>query len=560
MRQRIAFTLALALGMLAAGPGFAHDQASHAKMAEKAAPPGTGLIPLIDNLGSYHHRISTFVPETQAYFDQGLRLLFNFNHEAAIRSFQAALRHDPDCTMCYWGIAFAYGPNINLPMMDAAVEPAWEAVKNGLALAATAPPNEAAYVNAVAVRYAGAVGDDRRPLDEAFAAEMRKLAAALPDDPDAQVFFAEALMDLQPWDYWQADGSTPKGNTAEIISTLENVMKRWPDHPGALHLYIHAVEASKTPERAEAAADKLLTMMPGAGHITHMPSHIYFRVGRYADSRASNDEAVKADEAFFKVAGNGGVYPIVYFNHNIHFIWASATMEGRSADAIKAARRLAKGITPELVTSLPLAELFAPVHIEALVQFGRWDKVLAQKLPPKSQRFATAMWYYARGFAHAAGKQLKAARNDLAKVQEVKGDAALQTLEGFGVPANQLVAIAAELLEGEIARRQNKLDEAITHFRTAVALQDELPYTEPPYWYYPTRHTLGAALVQAKRYAEAEEVYRQSLDHYKKDGWALFGLALALKGDGKVNDAKDARAAADLALRNADVKLKASRF
>lgn len=445
-------------------------------------------------------------------------------------------------------------------MMPEAAGPAWDAVTKGLALAKTAPPAEAAYMNAIAVRYAGIAGDDRRPLDEAFAAEMRKLAVAYPDDPDAQVFFAEALMNLQPWDYWQEDGKTPKGNAAEIVSTLERVLQRWPNHAGALHLYVHAVEASATPELAEDAADRLLPLMPGAGHITHMPSHIYYRVGRYEDARLSNVAAVEADEAFFEEAGSGGVYPVVYFNHNIHFIWASAALEGRSKDAIKAARRLAKGITPELVEKLPLAELFAPVHIKSLVQFGRWDKVLAQPLPPKSQRFATAMWHYARGFAFANAGKMKSARKSLATVVAVKGDPALQALEGFGVPASQIVEIAAELLEGEIARKQNKLDDVIAHFEAAVALQDKLPYTEPAYWYYPTRHTLGAALLQAKQYAEAEAVYRTSLEDYRNDGWALHGLSLALKGQGHKDDAKDARAAADLAFRNADVKIRASRF
>lgn len=560
MRRWMALALGAALGVLVTDAGLAHDQKAHKKMAEMAEPVDDETIPIFDTLGSHHRKIPTFVPEAQEYFDQGLRLLFNFNHQAAIRSFEAALTHEPDCLMCYWGIAFAYGPNINLPMMPEAAEPAWEAVKKGLALAKTASPAEAAYMNAIAVRYAGAAGDDRRPLDEAFAAEMRKLAVAYPDDPDAQVFFAESLMDLQPWDYWQEDGKTPKGNAVEIVSTLERVLARWPDHPGALHLYIHAVEASSTPERAEEAADRLLPMMPGAGHITHMPSHIYYRVGRYEEARLANIAAVEADEIFFEEAGSGGVYPIVYFNHNIHFIWASAAMEGRSADAIKAARRLVKGITPELVERLPLAELFAPVQIQALLQFGRWEKVLAIKQPPKSQRFATAMWHYARGFALANAGKTKSARKSLAAIVALKGDPALQALEGFGVPAGRIVEIAAELLEGEIARRQNKLDDAIAHFEAAVALQDQLPYTEPAYWYYPTRHTLGAALLQAKRYPEAEAVYRTSLEDYRNDGWALHGLSLALKGQGQSEDAKDARAAADLAFRNADVKIRASRF
>jgi tetratricopeptide (TPR) repeat protein len=462
--------------------------------------------------------------------------------------------------MCYWGIAFAYGPNINLPMMPEAAEPAWDAVRKGLALAANASPREKAYLDAVAARYVAAPGDDRRPLDEAFAAEMRRLATDYPDDADAQVFSAEALMDLQPWDYWEADGTTPKGNGAEIVSRLEGVLARWPGHPGALHLYIHAIEASATPERAEVAADRLLPLMPGAGHITHMPSHIYYRVGRYADARASNQAAVKADEAFFEQAGAGGVYPVVYFNHNVHFIWASAAMEGRSADAIEAAARLSRGITPELIAALPLAELFKPVEIAALTQFGHWSELLRQPWPPKQQCFATAFWHYARGFAHAAtGEPGKAAIN-LRKLDALRGDPSFAKLEGFGVPARRLVDIAYELLAGEVARRAGALDQAVDHFTTAALLQDRLPYTEPPYWYYPVRHTLGAALLEAKRDAEAEVAYRTSLRSFPNDGWALHGLAVALDRQGKTAEAASVAAAFEAAWAKADVKLKASRF
>jgi predicted negative regulator of RcsB-dependent stress response len=291
-----------------------------------------------------------------------------------------------------------------------------------------------------------------------------------------------------------------------------------------------------------------------------MPSHIYYRVGRYEDAVRSNQAAVKADETFFKKAGKGGIYPVVYFNHNIHFIWSAASMEGRSKVAIAAAKRLSSGIKPELVKALPIGELFVPVELEALVQFGQWNTILAKKAPPKEERFATALWHYAQGFAYAAKGQLNKAKADLAALEAAKGDPAFGPLKGFGVPADQLVEIAATLLAGEIARREDKLDDAIKLFEQAVALQAKVPYTEPAYWYYPTQHTLGAALMQAKRYAEAEKVYRDSLAEYRDDGWALFGLWRALDAQGKAAEAKSIKSQFVVTWANADVRLSSSRF
>jgi tetratricopeptide (TPR) repeat protein len=554
MRTLRCLVIGVALACVLAFPALAHEPEG------KAAAAAMAEMPLLDGYGSHSHSIQTSSPEAQAYFDQGVRLLFNFNHADAIRSFEAAIERDPSCAICYWGIAFAYGPNINVPMMPEAVAPAWDAVQKAQALADKASEAEQAYIAVIAKRYAATAPADRSPLDQAFADEMRTVAAAYPDDPDAQVFFAEALMDLQPWDYWESDGKTPKGNAAEIIKTLESVIARWPDHPGALHLYIHAVEASSLPERAELAADRLLRLMPAAGHIVHMPSHIYYRVGRYTDSRVSNQAAVKSDEAHFAKAASVGVYPLMYYHHNIHFIWSSATMEGRSAEAIAAAKRLVADMTPKLVDQLPLIELFVPVHIEALTQFGRWNEVLDMPWPPKRQRFAHAMWHYARGLAQLATGDMRRAGQNLKAMYWARGDKAYQSLERFGIPATQIVDIAYELLAGEYARHRGKLDHAIEHFQAAVALQDALPYTEPPYWYYPARHTLGAALLEAKRYAEAEAVYQHSLGTYPNDGWALIGLAQALDAQGKTSEAAVARAQFDQAWAGADVTLTASRF
>src|SRR5579863_1434701 len=307
----------------------------------EADKPGA---PVFKGLGVHHHPISTKNPKTQLFFDQGVNLLFGFNHAEAIRSFREAVRLDPDCAMCWWGVAVALGPNINMPMPDDAVAPAWAALQKARALETKASPAERDWIEALAARYSADPKADRHGLDEAYAAAMGGLWKAHPDDLDAGVFYAEAMMDTQPWDYWELDGKTPKGHALAIVSTLEDIIKRDPNHPGALHLYIHAVVATTTPERAEAAADRLETLMPGAGHIVHMPSHIYYRVGRYADAVRVNELAAKVDEDYIAACRAQGYYPLGYYGHNIHFLWTSSEMEGRYHAALDAARRLVKAV------------------------------------------------------------------------------------------------------------------------------------------------------------------------------------------------------------------------
>lgn len=542
-------------------PGMAHNMAGPPMPAVymgQADKPGA---PVFKNLGSHHHPITTRVAETQAYFDQGIRLLVNFNHAEAIRSFKEAARLDPDCAMCWWGVAFALGPNINLPMQEDAVAPAWEALEKARALAPKASPAEQAYIEALAVRYTQDPKADRAPMDAAFADAMGRLAAAYPDDLDAAQFYAEAMMDTQPWDYWEADGVTPKGHATEIVRVLENTLKREPGHAGALHLYIHAVEASTTPERAEAAADRLATLMPDAGHIVHMPSHIYYRVGRYRDAAVANEKAALVDEQYIATCKAQGYYPLGYYGHNIHFLWTSSEMDGRYATAIGAARRLVKAVDAvNTAKQIGQAELFAFTPVVTYVRFGKWDEVIAEPLPPPELALDSAVALYARAVAFANKGDMSSAKAERDKLAAMRSSPALAKLEAQTVPGPALVDLALLLVDGEIARVSGDLPDAILKFQTASAHEKALPYMEPPYWHQPVSHILGAALLEAKRYKDAEAVYRDSLKTYRRDGWALYGLALALDRQGKRKEAATVRKQQAEAWQLADVTLTSSRF
>lgn len=525
--------------------------------AGEADKPGA---PVFKGLGAHRHRISTHNPRTQMYFDQGVNLMFGFNHAEAIRSFREAARLDPDCAMCWWGVAFALGPNINLPMPDDAVAPAWAALRKAEALEPKASPEERAWIDALATRYAADPKADRHAMDEAFAAAMGALWTAHPEDLDAGVFYAEAMMDTQPWDYWQLDGHTPKGHAPQIVATLQDVIKRDPSHPGALHLYIHALEATDHPERAEAAADKLETLMPGAGHIVHMPSHIYYRVGRYADAERVNELAAKVDEDYIAACKAQGYYPAGYYGHNIHFLWTSAEMSGRYQTAIDAAHRLVKAVDAvNLASRVTQAELYVFTPIVTQLRFEKWDAVLAEPAPPRTLLLDSAVDLYARGVAYAAKGDLAAAEARRAELDALVSASDFSRYDSWNVPAKRLATLGLDLLDGEIARAKGDKDGAVRRFRAAYEIQISLPYTEPPWWHQPLAHLLGAALLDAGQPAEAEAVYRQSLTYYRDDGWALFGLAQALEAQGQSAEAAEARKAFAKAWSRADVKLKSSR-
>ena len=516
--------------------------------------------PIFAGLGAHHHAITTTNAKTQQLFDQGVNLLFGFNHAEAIRSFREAARLDPACAMCWWGVAFALGPNINLPMPGDAVAPAWQALGRAKALEGGASVEERGWIEALAVRYSPDPKADRKPLDEAFAKAMGALWQAHPEDLDAGVFYAEAMMDTQPWDYWQADGVTPKGHAAEIVATLEQIIARAPDHPGALHLYIHAVEATTTPQRAEAAADRLETLMPGAGHVVHMPSHIYYRLGRYADAMAVNEKAARVDEQYIADCRAQGYYPLGYYGHNIHFLWTSSEMAGRYHGALDAARRLVKATDAEnAAKAVAPAELYTFTPVATLLRFGKWREILAEPEPPAGLPVQRAVWLEARGFAHANLGDLAAAQADRDRMATlVSTDYGRYT--AFAIPAADMVDLAMALLDGEIARKHGDLPTAITRFQQAAQIEHGLGYTEPPWWHQPVAHLLGAALIEAHRPAEAEAVYRASLNFYHMDGWALFGLAQAQRAKGDKAGAADTTREFHRAWALADVTLTSSRF
>lgn len=486
-------------------------------------------VPLYDDLGDHKFPVTTSSPEAQSYFNQGIRLTYAFNHGEAIRSFARAAELDPACAMCQWGIALAYGPNINMPMPPEAVPPAMAALQRAQALAEGVSAREQAYIAALAQRYRQPAPDDRSALDAAYARGMATVAAAYPEDHDAAVLYAEALMNLSPWDYWQV-GERPKPNTRTIMTTLERVLASNPNHPGACHYYIHTVESAR-PQLAEDCADRLAGLMPGAGHLVHMPAHIYIRIGRWDDAIEANRHAVHADEEYLADRSATGLYPSLYYPHNYHFLAFAAAMDGRAAEALSAADALAAKVTPEVARAVP--ELQGMVVYPQLVRlgFGRMQEVLAAALPPADLPMAHGLGRYARGVAMAATGRLDEAR---AAQQAVAAAAGRMPDE----PWHSVLRIAEQSLAGEVAAAERRWDAAVEHLRRAAALEDGLPYMEPPYWYKPVRHRLGAVLLQADRPAEAEAVYRQDLQRFPDNGWALRGLTDSLYAQGQDAEAR----------------------
>jgi tetratricopeptide (TPR) repeat protein len=521
--------------------------------------------PLFEGMGDYHRPITTNDAGAQRYFDQGMVLAFGFNHAEAIRSFRAAQRLDPDCAMCFWGEALATGPNINVTSGGRAIMSpesrvaAHAAAQKALSLADRVAPVERALIEAQAVRYDGSETSDRDPLDRAYAEAMRSVVQRFPDDDDAAAMYAEAWMNTMPWNYWSDDGQ-PRPETVEVIDALERIIARSPRHPLALHLYIHAVEASSDPGRAETAADTLLTLVPGSGHLVHMPAHTYWRVGRYHDAAEANVRAAAVDEQYIAQCNAQGFYPALYYPHNIHFLWAASSMEGRSAVAIDAARRVAANVRIEQMREFPTVEFFRTIPLLALTQFGRWDEILAEPMPDASLRYATAIARYARGVALARKGDLAAARRERDQLVPLRDTTEILFLDTNDYPAVTLLQIADALLEGEIAMAAGSVDAAVGHFERAVALQDGLPYMEPPFWYYPTRQSLGAALLAAGRAGEAEAVYRRELEDYPHNGWSMFGLAESLAAQGRTDEAAEVREMFAHVWARADVELTGSRF
>ncbi len=514
---------------------------------------------LFDNLGSYHQTVSTSSPQAQAYFDQGLRLVYGFNHAEAQRAFQEAARLDPDCAMCYWGIAITYGSNYNSATDAERERAAYEAVQQARARAARATERERATIEALARRHSATPGADRAALDRAYADAMREVAHRFPSDPDAATLFADAMMNLRPWDLWTADGQ-PQPGTEEIVQTLERVLSAHPDHPGANHLYIHAVEASPSPERGVVAADRLAALMPGAGHIVHMPSHIYFRVGRYAEAAATNVQAVKADRAYFEKTTPSETYRMTYYPHNLDFVWIAASMEGRGAETIRAAREFTAAVSAEMVAKMSDMETAPAAPLFALARFGRWQELLKEPAPPAGLLYVTGAWRYTRGLAFAATGRREEAGRELSEIEAVRARVPPErTIAGY-FKTQEMLLLAAETLAGEIAARSGDSASAVGHFERAVKIQDGHWFTEPPPWYYPVRQSLGAALLAGGRPAEAEVVYREDLKRNPDNGWSLFGLAQSLRAQGKTAEANEVDGRFRRSWAQADVTLTASRI
>jgi tetratricopeptide (TPR) repeat protein len=513
--------------------------------------------PLYRNLGSYHHPITTDSPEAQRYFDQGLTLSYAFNHAEAIRAFKQALALDPECAMCSWGVAFALGPNINAPITEEAATEAFQAIEQARRHAAAVTDKERAYIDALAKRYAADPKAERAPLDRNYADAMRAVVQRFPDDLDAATLFAQSLMDTSPWNYWGPDGS-PRPFTSEVIASLESVLRRKDDHAGAIHLYIHAVEASPDPGRAEKYADKLAALVPGAGHIVHMPGHIYLRTGRYHDASIANVDAIKADEAYLAgdaVPGNM-TYQAGYYPHNIHFFVASASFEGRRTDALKAATDLRAKVHADMMRDPAMGGMMQHMHLTPLftkVRFSLWDEVLAEAAPADDLRYTRAMWHAARGLAHAAQGRIKEAAAERTALAALKDDAALKTLYVSSVnTAASVVAIGDEVLAGEIAAKQKNASAAAAHYARAVALEDGLTYMEPPDWPIPVRQLQGAALLALGRLKDAETAFRGDMKKFPDNGWSLSGLRTSLELQRRTNEAAEVKARLDKAWRLAD--------
>ena len=541
--------LLLAVGSACEGSG--------RKSAVPERPPAAPAPIAFDNLGRHHRLVSTKSVQAQRWFDQGLVLAFAFNHDEAIRSFQEAARIDPTCAMAWWGIALCNGPHINNAAMDPARSAAaWEALVKALSVAHTSSPVERALIDALATRYAERPPEDRAPLDTAYADAMREVQREYPKDMDVAALTAEALMDLHPWDLWNPDGS-PKPYTPEIVELLERALAAAPKHPLANHLYIHAVEGSPRPQRAVAAADRLQTLVPGAGHLVHMPAHIYARVGRWADAAKSNERAIAVDREYRARAKEPGFYRI-YMAHNRQFLSFGSMMEGRSEVAIAEARGMVADIPPKVLEEIaPFADGMVALPYAALARFGRWEEILNEPEPPAYLPVTRALRHFARGSALAATGRLDEADAEKKAMEAIAAGLKEGTTMGTNL-AKDILAIASHVLAGETAAQRGDMDTAVTELTAGIAIEDRNKYDEPPDWVQPVRHALGAVLLRAGRAAEAEKAYRRDLEQWPENGWSLWGLARSLEMQGRASEAATAQGRFDKAWARADVKIDSS--
>jgi tetratricopeptide (TPR) repeat protein len=503
---------------------------------------------LYKDLARLHWRISTRNPRAQAFFDQGLIFAFGFNHAEAQRAFHEAQRLDPGCGICYWGEALVLGPNINAPMMPEAGPPSLAALAAARSHVEKASAKERALIEALGKRYSDDPKADRAALDAAYAQAMKAVAGRFPDDDTLKVLYAEALMDTQPWDYWEAAGAKPKGQGGEIVATLEGVLARNPRHLGAIHLYIHAIEASTAPEKALPYADRLGALAPGAGHLVHMPSHIYYRVGQYRKALETNKHAMSVDEKYLASSPSDPLYKAAYYPHNIHFAMVSAMMGGDGATALQAAAKLDAAIGHDVAKQFAVLEPVKSAPYAAHAEFSDPDTILALAAPADDLLLVKAMYHYARAVAFAAKKDAGGAKAEMDSLAKMEGmQEALKPFAEWQVPAKEIIQTARLVAAGRLAAAQGDLDAAAKAYEDAVFIEDTLAYTEPPYWYYPVRQSLGAIRLRQGRLDEAEKVFRESLARVRNNGWVLAALVQVYerKGDKAARD--KAKAAFDRA-------------
>jgi tetratricopeptide (TPR) repeat protein len=525
----LAILLALAIVTLApCDSAFAQEHAVSAKA--KSAVLMTGF-------GNWHHPVSTKNAQAQAFFDQGLRLIYAFNHDEAMRSFQRGGELDPKLAMAFWGIAEAVGPNYNDPASEDRFVQAHAAIEKAQALAADASESDKAYIDALAKRFPADPKSDLRAAAEQYRDAMRDVVKRFPDDLDAATLFAEAGMNLHPWGLWRPDG-TPEEGTEEIVATLESVIRREPNHLGAIHYYIHSVEASNSPERALAGANRLAELAPAAGHIVHMPAHIYIRTGDYEAALKTNQKAALADQAYLKGSGAQGIYSMMYYSHNLHFIAMAAAMNGNYPESRRGAQMLAANVGPH-VKDMPPLEGFMTVPLAVEVRFHKWNEILKAPQPDSAMHTATVFWHFARGLALAGTGKLDEAEAEHKIVAEAEEKTSPDAV--FQMPINNktkdILKIAENVLGAKISLAKNDMDATVNQLRAAVATQDLLKYDEPQDWFYPVRESLGAVLLKIGDYAGAEEVFRADLERNLRNPRSLFGLEQALKAQDRTYDA-----------------------
>lgn len=530
--------------------------------APPPAPETTAALPLFETFGDLHRDIGTRVPEAQRYFDQGLRMTYGFNHEAAGRAFAEAARLDPQCAICVWGQALVLGPNINLPMDPSLAKDATALAARAASLAGNARPGDRALIEALQARYADPAPDDRAPLDRAYADAMAKVVAQFPADDDAATLYAEALMDLSPWAYWQPDG-TPAASTPALLGELERVLARNPRHIGAMHYYIHATEASPDPRRAEPYADALAALAPGSGHLVHMPAHTYIRIGRYHDATLANFAATTADKDFLAVCrGSNGVYPLGYVPHNWHFATMTTGLTGSRTLALQAAGQTATRADLAAMGEAPMQFMQQFVVAPALtrVRFGDWEAILADTATSPALPYPTAIAHFARGMARLRTGALEEAAREADALHAIAIDPAMAQVSFFDINhADAVLKVADALLRGELLRAQGKPAEAIAALREAAAAEDALAYNEPADWPLPVRPYLGAALLETGDARGAAQAFGQDLVTYPENGWSLFGLAQAQEKLGQADAARETSQRHAAAWQWADAPLAAAR-